>query len=170
MNPLLKKLYDASPILIQEWLLTAFSSRTNSQRYGGRFPEFRALLEQSQWWDAARMRAWQEERLREVLTHAYENVPYYRETFRNCGYDPARFAGLEDLRKLPVLDRSISSSRAELTSAPPCRLPTPPDARPIGSLARYDLGSIAMNYGYGPPLRGGLRLGRRRSHRLLRAM
>ena len=53
-----------SPVAVQNLLLSAFSARLNRERHGGRYAEFRELLEQSQWWDRARMRAWQEERLR----------------------------------------------------------------------------------------------------------
>ena len=149
MHPALAYLYRLSPVAVQNVLLSAFSKRLNRQRYGGRFPEFRALLEQSQWWDAARMRAWQEERLRAVLVHANEHVPYYRDAFRRAGYDPARFAGLEDLRKLPVLDRSIVKHRAaELKSRAAGPLTYGHTSGTTGSPISlwYDQGSIAMNY------------------------
>ncbi len=112
MHPLLDQLYRLSPVSVQNALLSAFSRRLNRRRFGGQFAHFRDLLEQSQWWDPARMRSWQEDRLRVVLTHAYHHVPFYRETFRQHGYDPARFNGLEDLHRLPVLDRSVVKHRA----------------------------------------------------------
>ena len=38
MSPLLKRLYDLSPVPAQNWLLSAFSARLGRQRYGGRVP------------------------------------------------------------------------------------------------------------------------------------
>ena len=151
MKAAFKRLYDWSPVAVQNLLLTAFSSRLNRQRYGGRFPEFRALLEESQWWDRGRLQAWQEQQLRSVLTHAYEHVPYYREVFRHRGYDPARFQGLEDLRKLPVLERDVVKHRIGDLKArvlPHGGLTEGHTSGTTGSPITlfYDSNMIAMNY------------------------
>ena len=111
MNPTIKRVYDALPVVVQNAALSAFSVRLDRQRYGGRFPEFRALLEDAQWWDADRMRAWQDERLRAVVAHAYEHVPYYRELFDRHGIHPQAFRGQEDLPRIPVLTREILKQR-----------------------------------------------------------
>ena len=96
MSAVLKRLYDGSPVAVQNALLGVYSLVLNRKRFSGRYPEFRALLEQSQWWTPKQLQAWQEVRLHEVLRHAYEHVPYYRESFRRHGYDPAKFGGLDD--------------------------------------------------------------------------
>lgn len=147
----LKRLYDWSPVALQNLLLSAFSSRLNRQRYGGRFPEFQALLEESQWWDRSRLRAWQEEQIHRVLSHAYEHVPYYRESFRRHGYDPARYQGLQDLQKLPVLGRDVVKHRvADLKSRapPPGGLTEGHTSGTTGSPITlfYDPDMVAMNY------------------------
>jgi phenylacetate-CoA ligase len=111
MNPALKRIYDASPIAAQNFILTTFSRRLDRQRYGGRFAEFRALMLESEWWGRSRMTAWQDERLRTIINHAYENVPYYRELFTKHGIQPHKFRGQEDLPKIPVLTRATLRSR-----------------------------------------------------------
>lgn len=113
MNPWLKRIYDLTPAPVQSALVSAFSARLERGRYGGRFPEFRALLEESQWWDASRMGAWQDERLRSIVQHAYEHVPYYRELFDRHGIRPHAFRGREDLARIPVLTRATVKSRIE---------------------------------------------------------
>jgi phenylacetate-CoA ligase len=113
MNPLLKRLYDLTPAFVQDALVSAFSARLEKQRYGGRFPEFRALLEESQWWDREKMGAWQDERLRAVVRHAYEHVPYYRELFDRHGIKADKFRGREDLHRIPILTRETIKSRIE---------------------------------------------------------
>ncbi len=150
MHPLLAHLYRLSPVAWQNALLSAFGRRLNRERYGGRFAEFRALLEDSQWWEPARMRAWQEDRLRVVLAHAYEHVPYYRESFRRHGYDPARFGGLDDLRRLPVLDRATVKHHADKLKSRDRRLrltgghTSGTTGSPISLV--YDAGMVEMNY------------------------
>jgi phenylacetate-CoA ligase len=150
MHPVFARFYRLSPVAIQNVLLSTFGRRLNRRRFGGRFREFCRLLEESQWWDTARLRAWQEERLRAVLLHAYEHVPYYRETFRYHGYDPGRFGGLDDLRRLPVLDRSIVKHRAgDLKSRDrSLRLTHGHTSGTTGSPISlfYDSGMVEMNY------------------------
>jgi len=151
MSPLLKRLYDRSPVAVQNLLLSAFSARLGRQRYGGRFAEFRALLEESQWWDRTRIRAWQLARLRQILVHAGEHVPYYRECFAQRGFDPAKIESIDDLRKLPVLTRDTLKHRLnDLVSRTPRRerLAEGHTSGTTGSPITlfYDSDMVAMNY------------------------
>jgi phenylacetate-CoA ligase len=151
LSPLLKRLYDLAPIAVQDALLSAFSARLGRQRYGGRFPEFRALLEESQWWEPEHMREWQVTQLRRVLAHAYEHVPYYRECFDHRGFVPVRLESVEDLRRLPVLTRDTVKHRIrDLTSRAPRReaLAEGHTSGTTGSpiTLLYDNDMIAMNY------------------------
>ena len=47
----------------------------------------------------------QAERVRRIAAYACRTVPYYRETFRRLGLDPADFRDAGDLARLPVLER-----------------------------------------------------------------
>ena len=55
MKAWVKRLYDLAPAGVQSALVSVFSAHLERSRYGGRFPEFQALLEESQWWDAERI-------------------------------------------------------------------------------------------------------------------
>jgi phenylacetate-CoA ligase len=48
----------------------------------------------------------QTRKLKALLMHAYENVPYYHKILRNSGFRPANFNRLEDMQKIPILKRS----------------------------------------------------------------
>ena len=111
MNSLLKRIYDLAPVSMQNLVLAAFSSHLDRQRYGGRFLEFRNLLEESQFWPSARMDAWQDDRLRSIVRHAYEHVPYYHELFNHHGIHPNKFAGREHLDKIPILTKETIKKR-----------------------------------------------------------
>ena len=50
----------------------------------------------------ARLRDFQDRRLRAVLTSAAESVPYFRELFRRADVDPAQVRGAEELPMIPV--------------------------------------------------------------------
>ena len=64
-----------------------------------------AFLERSQWWSAEELRAFQEERLRILIQHAWDNVPYWREVMKARKLQPQDIRNIEDLHKLPVLTK-----------------------------------------------------------------
>jgi phenylacetate-CoA ligase len=47
----------------------------------------------------------QRARLRRIVAHAYERVPYYRETMRRLGLAPGDIVGADDLARLPLIER-----------------------------------------------------------------
>lgn len=68
--------------------------------------DYRAFLEKSQWWSKGELERHQLAALQKLLAHAYQNVPYWRETFARLGLTPADVRSLDDLRKLPVIDKA----------------------------------------------------------------
>ena len=70
-------------------------------------------LEDSQWWPRERIEALQLDRLRALLTHAREHVPYYRESFARIGFDPATIASLAELQSLPFLGKAEIRANTE---------------------------------------------------------
>ncbi|QKW26247.1 phenylacetate--CoA ligase [Streptomyces seoulensis] len=59
------------------------------------------LLDSGERLDAGALRALQLERLRSSLRHAYENVPFYRESFDEAGVRPDDCRSLADLARFP---------------------------------------------------------------------
>jgi phenylacetate-coenzyme A ligase PaaK-like adenylate-forming protein len=62
-------------------------------------------LKQSQWLPAARIRELQELKLRRLVHHAFHHVAYYRQAFDERGLKPEDIRGLDDLARLPLLDK-----------------------------------------------------------------
>jgi phenylacetate-CoA ligase len=50
--------------------------------------------------------AYQVEQLKPLLVHAGANVPFYRDLFRDLGFDPRAFRRLRDLEALPPIDKA----------------------------------------------------------------
>ena len=69
----------------------------------------RRLLEKTQWWDAGKLRDLQLARLRNLLQHAAENVPYYRALFNRLRFIPARSATWVTLPVFRCSPRRISA-------------------------------------------------------------
>ena len=151
MNPLLKRLYDAAPVGVQNLMVTAFSVRLDRQRYGGRFREFQELMEEAQWWDAGRMAEWQDSRLREVVAHAYAHVPDYRELFDHRGSSRRTSRPDRISSSCPCLIRDTVKRRLpELLSraTPKSRLAEGHTSGTTGSplTVLYDANMMHMNY------------------------
>jgi len=64
-------------------------------------------LEKSQWWPRDGILAFQDERLRSLIRHAYDNVPYYRRVFEKRELKPDDIQTSEDLVKLPILTKQL---------------------------------------------------------------
>ena len=69
--------------------------------------ELQALLEVSQWLPTQKIREYQEERLRSLINHAYHHVHFYRDLFDERGLTPDDVRTIEDLLKLPIIDKSM---------------------------------------------------------------
>lgn len=105
MNRIASTLYRVAPVWGQNLLLTGYGRLLDRERYSGRFAEFCELLQKTQWMSPAEIQAYQDERLRKVVAHAYEQVPFYRRRFDQIGLKPADVRGQADLPKIPLLTR-----------------------------------------------------------------
>ena len=63
------------------------------------------FLSQSQWWSVSELESYQDERLRELVRHAYENVPYYHDLFKRYKLTPEDIRSQKDLPKIPCLTK-----------------------------------------------------------------
>lgn len=66
----------------------------------------RRQLEQTQWWSPDRLAQLQLQRLRGLLQHAQQHVPYYRDLFARMDFEPAAVTSLTDLQRLPLLGKA----------------------------------------------------------------
>jgi phenylacetate-CoA ligase len=66
----------------------------------------RRALERSQWWDRERLEALRVERLRALLRHAGDHVPYYRQLFRTLGFSADAVQSVADVAVLPFLTKA----------------------------------------------------------------
>jgi len=95
------------PKNIKKGLEYTYSLIPSSLRYGKVFWETYKFLEKSQRWSKERLEEYQSLELKRLLYHAYNNVPYYRKLFNNYKLKPAQIKGVEDLKKLPTMNKDI---------------------------------------------------------------
>lgn len=64
-------------------------------------------LNMIQWWPEAQIRDYQNKKLQRLITHAYNNIPYYRRVMQERGITPAEIRTRDDLEFIPVLTKQI---------------------------------------------------------------
>jgi phenylacetate-CoA ligase len=101
---------------------TIFGLAKNRSRYRGEYLRFHALFREAANWSEDRLRTYQDERLRAVVTAAATYVPFYRNRFARLGVDPSSIRRVEDLTQLPILDKSdvIAAGRELVSRQEPC--------------------------------------------------
>ncbi len=62
----------------------------------------RDQMEKTQWLTADKIKQQQIERLQQFLEDIGQNVPYYRDLFKEKGFDPQAIQSLKDLQQLPI--------------------------------------------------------------------
>lgn len=62
-------------------------------------------LEDSQWWSQERLQAHQFKQLESLLSHACNNVPYYRQQLETAGFRPGDKLTATSFRSIPTLKR-----------------------------------------------------------------
>jgi phenylacetate-CoA ligase len=83
-------------------LLMPFHHWNISRRAGDEYD----LLDQTQWMPRDQIRELQEIKLRQLIQHAYHHVNHYREILDRHGIRPDDIQTLDDLGKLPLLDKA----------------------------------------------------------------
>lgn len=78
--------------------------------YGFRFFLCRRQVRRSQWYSEKKMRKYQNEHLRKIILHAYKNVPYYRRTFDACGIRAFDISDIDQLSRIPILEKDTVRS------------------------------------------------------------
>ncbi len=74
---------------------------------GEKVEKYYDFLEESQWWSKAELENYQNEKLKKLIKHAYENVPYYRNLFMDNKLHPRDIKRTVDLAKIPILTKKI---------------------------------------------------------------
>jgi phenylacetate-CoA ligase len=62
-------------------------------------------LEESQYWSLSKLQAFQDKRLRKIVSYAYRNIPMYREKMIQNKVKPKDINSIADLPKLPITTR-----------------------------------------------------------------
>jgi phenylacetate-CoA ligase len=101
----LENIYNKSPIFLQTLLLNGKAFELYLERYGKKFWELSNEFDKNQWLSNSEIEEYQNEKLRNLVRHSYDSVPYYRETMKLKRISPDDIKTVKDLYKLPILTK-----------------------------------------------------------------
>jgi phenylacetate-CoA ligase len=71
------------------------------------------LLKKTQWWSYPDLEKFQLRRLKKLLQHANDNVPFYHRIFKKLNFKPGNVSNVNDLKRLPILTKEIIQNNFE---------------------------------------------------------
>jgi phenylacetate-CoA ligase len=107
-----ERLYNRSPVWLQNLFLNAHAGRITMHRYDRQYRRHVADLLAQEFWERDKTEALQLQRLRRVVAYAYDRSPYYRGVMDEHAVNPADLKSLDDLRRLPLLTKDTVRHRA----------------------------------------------------------
>lgn len=105
MNKILEKIYNGAPAFLQNVGVSLYGLKLYFREYGRKFRKKLAEFEKNEWYSSEELKEYQSERLRTLIRHCYENVPYYRGVMDERKLRPEDIRSVDDLTKLPLLTR-----------------------------------------------------------------
>jgi phenylacetate-CoA ligase len=111
------KAYDRSPAWFQNLGISLYGLKVYMREYGPKLSRMLKELEEREHYSYDELRQYQTEKLRPLIRHCYENVPYYRRVMDQHKLTPADIKNVDDLHKMPVLTaKEVRDHNEELVS------------------------------------------------------
>src|SRR5215467_3585680 len=101
----LRRIYDSSSVPVQTRIRMAYGRLPARWKLGSEFHEYCEDLMRNDRRSRAELDELQLAKLRTMIEHSAERVPFYRKAFLGAGFKLEHFRTIEDLRHIPVLSR-----------------------------------------------------------------
>jgi len=116
-NRLTRSIYDHSPVFLQNLFSSLYGWRKMKARYGAIYHELFEFFGQSASWSAQQLQEFQNQKLQQMVRHAYEHTAFYRERMDAVHLGPDDIRTVADLSKLPLLNKEdIRASGSRMLS------------------------------------------------------
>lgn len=102
---------------VKPWLISEIVYPVADIVNGTSIMETYRFVRTSQWWKREKIQEFQFTKLKRLLHHAYQRVPYYRRLLRNENLYPSDIKRLVDIERIPVLTKdSIRTADVDMVS------------------------------------------------------
>lgn len=101
------KIYNISPVWMQNILVSAYGYGWKKKRYGGIFKEQYRAAKDREFFTAFQWEDYQNEQLKKILLHAFHHVPYYQKKFKEQDITETVLSHIDiySLHKIPVTEK-----------------------------------------------------------------
>jgi phenylacetate-CoA ligase len=96
------------------WKFYTFISVLHKWNISKKFYRYYEALKKTQYLSNKELKEYQLYKLKKILRHAYGNSPYYTEQFNQKKFHIRNFKSLEDLNKIPYLEKSVLKKNSKL--------------------------------------------------------
>jgi phenylacetate-CoA ligase len=118
LKTIYRRAYPHVPIALQNAALSTVGWHNDISVRGRGFARLLAEYEARTFADTGDIQELRDARLKELVRHAYETTPYYREMFDQAGLHPQEITTLGDLAQLPITSKAdVQQRRSELLSS-----------------------------------------------------
>lgn len=109
----LLSVYSKLPVCMQNVAFSLAGAKIRSYRYGPGFHRMLNEFEEHTNWTFDRVANWRDQKLRELIDHAYRTVPYYHSVMKEGGINPSSIRFADDLKVLPLLTKDMIKARPD---------------------------------------------------------
>jgi len=114
-----KNLWDKSPDAVKRAVGVAVGMVPLPWLLGNKFRQWYRFAVAADQWDSERIRSWQLQQIQRITALAYERSDYYRDSFKNAGFEPGDLKSLDDVCRLPTIDKNtIREQGARMLTCP----------------------------------------------------
>ncbi len=101
----INKAYYLLPVILQNAAISLYGYYLCRKRYNTVQRKAREILRNNEYISLKEHTELQLKSLKEMLDHCGRYVPYYQKLFKKIGFDPKNLESLEDLKRIPVLEK-----------------------------------------------------------------
>jgi len=98
-------IYHRLPVALQNAVVAWRGRQIYRLRFGPDYEPVARFLEESESYTLEELKAYQDERLRVIIEHAWRTVPFYRDVMDERKLRPSDVRTVADLHKLPLLTK-----------------------------------------------------------------
>jgi phenylacetate-CoA ligase len=102
------KIYPNLPLFVQNIAISIYGYKWHKRRFGGLFKEELVKYIDREKFNTIQWEEFQTKELRNILTHAFQYVPFYQQSFKNAGFHLNDFDNFElnEMMKIPYLEKN----------------------------------------------------------------
>lgn len=102
----LMSVYDVLPAFAQNMAFSYMGARIQRTRFGDGFHKKLAEFESHNAWSRDQLVSWRNDRLKGLVRHCYDTVPFYRDVMDEGGINPTSIQDEDSLKALPVIRKA----------------------------------------------------------------